>query len=270
MGKSYYNFMTEISADELYDGLLGYGLFAEKLPPIFTSESFLDYCKKNNPTFDNRRRNYISFNIMRNINIPRTIGIPTPMNYACLCKTLKDNWSNILNHFKDYTGGDNYRVSRIHLRKLYEKGTGNRRPELFEMNYKNYKVEDNPNDNLLLEDQRTNKYLVHADISTCFQSIYTHSIPWALVGKSSSKNNRCKTLWFNKIDCEAQNCKNGETHGLLIGPHASNLISEIILVVVDRKLLDSQYRFIRNIDDYDCYVSSYEEGQRFITALEKE
>ena len=40
MKKTYYDFIKEISADELYDGLLGYGLFSEKLPPVFTSENF--------------------------------------------------------------------------------------------------------------------------------------------------------------------------------------------------------------------------------------
>ena len=33
--KSYIECLREISSDELYDGLLGYGFFAEKLPPIF-------------------------------------------------------------------------------------------------------------------------------------------------------------------------------------------------------------------------------------------
>ena len=49
--KSYYDYIDEITEDELYKGLLGYGLFAEKLPPIFTSESFYNYCISNNPTF---------------------------------------------------------------------------------------------------------------------------------------------------------------------------------------------------------------------------
>ena len=31
--KSYSDFMHEISADDLYRGLLAHGLFAEKLPP---------------------------------------------------------------------------------------------------------------------------------------------------------------------------------------------------------------------------------------------
>lgn len=61
----------------------------------------------------------------------------------------------------------------------------------------------------------------------------------------------------------------GETHGILIGPHASNLLSEIILTVVDKKLYDEGYRYVRAIDDYDCYVKSYNEAQRFILALEE-
>jgi len=32
--KMYTEFMDEISADELYEGLLAYGFFAEKLPPV--------------------------------------------------------------------------------------------------------------------------------------------------------------------------------------------------------------------------------------------
>ena len=45
MEKKYTDFMDEISSDELYEGLLAYGLFAEKLPPLFTSVSFFHYCK---------------------------------------------------------------------------------------------------------------------------------------------------------------------------------------------------------------------------------
>lgn len=43
--KTYFDFMSEIKADELYDSLVSYGMFSEKLPPIFSGELFLDYCK---------------------------------------------------------------------------------------------------------------------------------------------------------------------------------------------------------------------------------
>lgn len=41
MTKKYTDFMDEISEDALYEGLLAYGLFAEKLPPVFNAVSFL-------------------------------------------------------------------------------------------------------------------------------------------------------------------------------------------------------------------------------------
>ena len=47
MEKTYCEYFEEISPDELYEGLLGYGMFA----PIFTSASFFDYCRANNPIY---------------------------------------------------------------------------------------------------------------------------------------------------------------------------------------------------------------------------
>ena len=39
--KPYFDNMKEITQKELFDGLLGYGMFAEKMPPFLTSELFL-------------------------------------------------------------------------------------------------------------------------------------------------------------------------------------------------------------------------------------
>lgn len=38
--------------------------------------------------------------------------------------------------------------------------------------------------------------------------------------------------------------------------------------MVDKKLYDKGYRHVRNIDDYDCYVDSHDEAQRFLRDLE--
>lgn len=96
--------MDEIKPEELYEGLLAHGLFAEKLPPVFTSADFFDYCKTASNTFDERKRcEYITFMVMRNINIPRVMGIPNPFKYQVLCSVLKDNWDKILKHFHTQT-----------------------------------------------------------------------------------------------------------------------------------------------------------------------
>lgn len=265
MSKSYCDFMDEITADELYEGLLAYGLFSEKLPPVFSSVPFFDYCQTLSDPFPRDKNEYISFKTMRNINIPRFMGIPTPMTYQRLCSILRDNWSALQYHFHNQTDGQSYRLSRIHIRKEY----GTKR--IFEMNYKNWRLDGNPETDLLINENGVSRYLVKADISTCFPCIYTHSIPWALVGKKVAKSTiREKTLWYNQIDEACQTVKYGETHGLLIGPHASNLLSELILTVVDKKLYDLGYRYFRNIDDYDCYVDSYESAECFLRHLDDE
>lgn len=266
MEKKYCNYIDDISADELYEGLLGHGMFTNKLPPIFTSEHFFNYCRSTLPNFPEKEpHDYVSYSSMRNTNVPRLFGIPTPMKYERLCSVLRDNWAVLRTYFHTQTDNQDYRVSRIHLRKIYNK------KELFEMNYKNWRIDGNPETKLLfLKSSGASKYIVKADISTCFPSIYSHSLPWALVGKKVAKETKNDdSLWYNKIDSACYTLKNGETHGLLIGPHASNLLSEIIFTKVDKKLYDNGYRFFRNIDDYDCFVESYESAQKFLVELEE-
>lgn len=102
-----------------------------------------------------------------------------------------------------------------------------------------------------------------------FPSIYTHSIPWALVGKKKAKGKTKGNIteWYDSIDEACRNLKLKETHGLLIGPHASNLISEIILCVVDHALCDKKWQYVRSIDDYTCFLKTKEQAERFLSDL---
>ena len=260
--KTYYDFMSEITSEELYDRIVEYGMFSEKLPPIFSSTSFLTYCKnKRTQAFSDVGYGYITYENIRNINVPRNIGIPTPMGHELLCKCLSDNWDKIKEHFKECTKGQPRIVSRIHIRKMGETDA------LFEMNYKNWRVDGTPEPDIYMG----KKYMVHADISKCYPSIYTHAIPWALAGKVEAKAHmQDDRYWYNQIDHAAQYSKNKETHGILIGPHTSNVLSEIILCVIDKNL-SSKYRcYIRNIDDYICYTDTKEEAERFLIDLNRE
>ncbi|MCQ2610951.1 MAG: RNA-directed DNA polymerase [Treponema sp.] len=261
MLKSYFNCLSEISPDELYDGLLGYGLFTDKLPPIFTSEAFCIFSKQEAQIkhgYKDEASAYVYFESNRNVNLPRPYGIPNPFAYEKLCKHLKKYWENILIHFENQVGNQPYKVSRIHIRKIKDT------KKLFEMNYDNWKIDGDPQDDLIIG----KRYIATSDISTCFQSIYTHSIPWALLGKEKAKKEKDdNSLWENQLDHYCQNTTNGETHGLLIGPHASNLLSEIILTCVDRMLMEKDYTFVRHIDDYICYTENYEKAESFISDL---
>lgn len=262
MAKTYYDFMNEISGQELYDSFIENGMFSEKLPPIFDCSEFLSYCKTNkSQNFQDKWYSYVRYNSMRNNNIPRPIGIPTPMSHELLCCCLRDNWSKIQAHYQSTTANQKHIVSRIHIRKM--RGTN----VLFIMNYKNWRTDGSPEPDLLIG----KKYLVKADISQCYPSVYTHAIPWALVTKANAKQNaNHKSQWYNQIDHYTQITKDGETHGILIGPHTSNVLSEIILCSIDQKLCQNNWEYYRNIDDYTCFVRTREEADRFLVDLNRE
>jgi hypothetical protein len=259
--KTYIENLEEISSDELLKGLLAHGLFAEKIPNFLSSESFYDYfISKSKLTFEQEGRDYIRYENIRNVNIPRLISIPNPFVYANLCKNISENWDKITTHFSNKTSAQTHKVSRIHIRRL-EKSVS-----LFEMNYKHFDKDGDPSQTLAIK----SKFLVYADISNCFPSIYSHSIPWALVGKEESKKKKNKEEWYNVLDFHSRNIKNQETNGLLIGPHTSNILSEIILISIDKELWNKGYRYIRHIDDYECYVESYEMAEKFLLDLSSE
>lgn len=259
--KKYMDYINEINSDELYKALVAHGMFAEKIPPVFTSEIFYNYCIQNNPTFSDKPRQYVYYENMRNINIPRPFGIPVPMAHQKLCKVIADNWDEIKNHFAVKTSAQSYKVSRIHIRKMHDKDA------FFEMNYENWRSDGSPENSILYKKQ----YIVRADVAQCFPSIYTHSLSWALVGKSVAKANKKKqSLWYNQIDHFVQNNRDGETHGILIGPHVSNLLSEIILCCVDCELVVKGWEYIRNIDDYACFVETEEKAKEFLVDLQTE
>lgn len=260
--KTYYDYMNEISSDELFEGLLGYGLFTDKIPDIFTSEMFYDYCKNkiSRRKYEQKGRDYVRYETMRNTNTIRNLAIPSPFAYANLCLYISNNWDKFQIHFKNKANNQDYKRSRIHIQKICESKC------IFKMSH-SYKEKDQEIENIIQKLPITKRYRVEADISSCFPSMYSHALAWALVGKEEAKKNKDKKeLWFNILDFYSRNIKNEETNGLLIGPHSSNLLSEIILTCIDDKLC-SNYQYYRNIDDFTCYTQSEEDAERFLLDL---
>lgn len=269
---SYSDHMRRLTQNMIYDGFVGYGLFSEKLPPVFTSESFLKFCKDHPeklflPNLEDDYSNlycrqYVQYESNRNNKDFRQLGVPNPFAYELLCRYIRDNWSAIQKHLIDYTAGQRHKVSRTHIRRF------NNSPVLFKMNYKSISERvKNP----VLSFLKTARYCVRADISSCFPSIYSHALAWAIAGKEEAKKHiGDDSLWYNRLDKYTRGVKYGETNGLIIGPHVSNLLSELILVVVDSNLSMAGYKFTRHIDDYECYVETREKADAFIYDLTDE
>lgn len=261
--KTYGDLLRPIDENSLVEGLLGYGLFGDKLPPIFTSEAFCTYIRSLPNPGSKGSRDWIRYRYIRNVGSFREFGIPDPFAYAHLVFHLGANWDNLKQYFWNVTKTHPYRASRISIRKIAGK------KQLFEMNYKNALFDAEPLPAIAVG----KRYRVRCDISRCFPSIYTHALEWALAGKDIAKKRKKgrakKRSWEGLVDFYAQNTTNGETHGLLIGPHASNLLADIILVKIDDELFKSRYDFIRHIDDFECYTDSFERAESFPIELEK-
>ena len=97
----------------------------------------------------------------------------------------------------------------------------------------------------LIKDCPNYNYLIVTDIKSFYASIYTHSIAWAIHGKSfikSGKNRWNFGLLGNKLDKFFQNSRDGQTNGIPTGSMVSDIIAELILTDIDQKLSD----FIKN------------------------
>lgn len=262
--KTYYDYINELSVDELQKGLLGYGMFADKLPNFLTAEKFYEYCETScfSYVFSSKMGwDYIRYDTMRNTSIPRSLGIPTPFAYYNLCTCIAKNWSQIKQHFLDKTSSEQFKRSQLHIQKR-AKGL-----HLFEMST-NYNDTDNDTKEIIQKQPIAKSYKVETDISTCFPSIYSHALSWALVGKEYAKKYKDPSLWYNQLDECCRKIKYNETCGLLIGPHTSNLLSEIILTSVDNEL--AKYSYVRFIDDITYYANTEEDANRFILDLVSE
>lgn len=111
--------------------------------------------------------------------------------------------------------------------------------------------------------------LLKLDISKCFDSIYTHSLPWAVLGKQATKDNlnSSKKTFSGRFDRLLQDMNLGETNGIVIGPEFSRVFAEIILQNVDielqKRLLKKDklrhkvdYEIFRYVDDFFIFHNS--------------
>lgn len=112
--------------------------------------------------------------------------------------------------------------------------------------------------------------LAKLDVSKCFDSIYTHSLAWALLGKEAVKQNlhKSRTTFAGHFDILMQRLNYNETNGIIIGPEFSRIFAELIFQSVDvelevallrsdRKLKHKvDYEIYRYVDDFFVFYNS--------------
>lgn len=229
----------------------------EELPPVFTSSGMTkvvaDDIRKVTLSRFRKRIGFdtIQYKGTRFNNVPRLFSIPHPKPYIDICFEIFDNWSKIKHICSN-------RNSLVYPR-MHADG------RIMIMDYETSLEKRNR----YYKSAFGKKFLAHADIANFFPSIYSHALPWALVGFTTAKNNQNPSEWFNKIDKFFRSCSRNETAGAPIGPAISNIACEIILERIDKNLRN-KFKYIRFIDDYTAYCKTHDEAEEFIRLLSLE
>lgn len=122
------------------------------------------------------------------------------------------------------------------------------------------------------------KRLARLDIANCFDSIYTHSIPWAVYGKDFVKAHlKFGSSFSDDLDKLMQSMNYNETHGIVIGPEFSRVAAEIILQRIDLDVerglgeaglvFKRDYEILRYVDDYFVFFNKDEHFEQIHSAL---
>jgi len=111
-------------------------------------------------------------------------------------------------------------------------------------------------------------YIYHTDITDCYGSIYTHSIPWAIHSKYIAKKyrpntNKGKRLIGNIIDNHIQAMSYGQTNGIPQGSVLMDFLAEIVLNYADlllskkiKTIQKKDFKIIRYRDDYRIFTNN--------------
>lgn len=243
------------------------GYFPKELPPPFTTTPFARFAT-DKPTIKRRLLNQrilskalnpqdwaalTVHNKARQASLVRRLSIPNPVHFYRLVDVLGKNFKRVFSASASGTIAGSRPVFRLHDERAIDAMLHYR--DLTRRRISATSLCD---------------VVLHADVSRCYPTIYTHSIPWALHGKSRAKASmRSATLLGNKIDKAIRDGQRGQTLGIPIGPDTSLLIAEIILARVDREMKKHLSKSYRWFDDYTIGFASESSARSGLAELER-
>lgn len=116
-------------------------------------------------------------------------------------------------------------------------------------------------------------HILHTDVTDCYGSLYTHSIPWALHGKEVAKQKDKDSKLGADIDFHMQAGRYGQTNGIPQGSVLMDFVAELVLGYVDQvvteKLVGSSvdYCILRYRDDYRILAPSDSRAEEILKVV---
>lgn len=229
----------------------------------------LNDCKKGNPS-DCDKVNYKLFVNKNGRYVYRPLQLANPYLYYLLAReiTSPDNWEFLKKRFSKFKN-DGCKVESIPLPKKKKDKTS--KGTLLKSWWENVEQQS-------IKLSLKYRYVFVTDIANCYDSIYTHSIDWALNGKGNAKQKKSDKKVKNigkMIDSYIRAMQYGQTNGIPQGSVLFDFIAEMVLGYADmelwgelRKSKIKDYKILRYRDDYRIFSNSREDIETIAEKLQ--
>ena len=225
--------------------LLSHGYFPSELPPPFTTKDFARHAAGFAATWDEVQIRKFwtapeAYSAPRYGHARRKLSLVNPVNQLHVAHLISKNWTAIRKRLKRSTitefdprivlKGPGRAVTGVNF-----DGVSRRKAEILG-SYGRY---------------------VKTDVARFYPSIYTHAIPWSIIGKAIAKSSHntaaFKASFPNLLDKAVGAGQEGQTIGIPIGPDTSRILSELLAVEIEvlakAHIPDLDARAVRYVDD---------------------
>jgi hypothetical protein len=242
--------------------LLAYGYFPKELPPIFSTGAFAreTYKLSDIDLYAGKRwQRSCPYLLQQKALYRRKLDILCPNAFLKQAGLIAQNYDQLKDKFPPLPG--NCSRPAFNRKTKFQRAV---RPFAIGRGYTQRKLELRSRFPTILK----------LDVKNYYRSVYTHSIPWAIHGKTYAKTHIRDDNLGNSLDRALQHGQDGQTIGIPTGPDTSFIISEVILCrIIDEMIADHliKYdRFVRYYDDIEYGCDSEEEAHRILSHFEDE
>jgi Reverse transcriptase (RNA-dependent DNA polymerase) len=230
------------------------GYFPPELPPPFVTAPLADSLSKvpNLKDLDPKWSKCAFFSIPKSWPARRVLSVPNPLHQLLLSASVANHWQDLHDIFSEST------IS-VSTPTMFTDGV---RAVSRAVDFDRWSTER-------FQRSADSRFVLRTDLSRFYNTIYTHSLPWAIHGKDIAKADRSAALFGNVLDTRVRNTQDQQTMGLPVGPDTSFALAEVIGARIDQDLLDDipTLRGTRYVDDFHLYFDSRAEAEAGFTAL---